>query len=76
MTLVTWFFLMLALLCFMAALYACNRKAKAEDANRYLRRLLHQEHNKVLQYQQIVGIMDGKHTEFFDFEKVNGKKEK
>lgn len=67
MTIQAWYFLTLAIFFFGVAWYACNRWAEERSANKHLRFLLHQEHKKVLQYQQ---------PKFFDFEKVNGKKEK
>lgn len=76
MTICEWFFLFLAVFGIICGYVGLNSKEKTEAENDRLWEKLLIEKRKADYYKQIAGIVDGRHREFFDFEKVNSKEEK
>lgn len=76
MTYREWFFLFMAIFGWICGFVAINDREKTKDENNRLRKRLLAEHDKLVALQTVTSGGDNKQRQFFDFEKVNGKKEK
>lgn len=71
MTITSYFFLFLAVVGWIGEIVGCHSAEKSEDENKRLREALKIEHNRAEYFRKKC-----ENNYFFDFEKVNGKKEK
>ena len=71
MTIREWFFLFLAVFWMICGFVGLSAKEKTEEENGRLREALQIEHNRAEYFRK-----KAEHNAVFDFEKVNGKKEK
>ena len=76
MTLVTWVLLTMVIFFAICAFYAWTKYETEKQDRKEAEHTAFKERQRATYYQKLAGLTDAKHTEFFDFEKVNGKKEK
>ena len=76
MTFREYFFLFVAIFGWICGFVAINESEKTKEENNRLRNCLLAEQQKAIAWQKAAGVVDGRHREFFDFEKVNSKEEK
>lgn len=71
MTITSYFFLFWAVVGLIGGIVGCNSAEKTKEENKRLRDALKIEHNRAEYFRK-----KAEHNAVFDFEKVNGKKEK